>query len=308
MTSMDLRRLRLFVAVAEAGGVGRAARVLGLAQPPLTVQIRRLEEEVGTPLFHRSAAGMTPTAAGHAFLARAKDALALAEEAAAAARAAAAGRGGRLTLGFMLVLAPALLPRLMPELRRAMPEVEFDLVEMTAATREAVVLGRAASVGLCMPALDHQDAEAECLAEVPLVLALPAADPLAVLRTVPVEALRGRPLVGVPRVRRDPAASAVARAFLRRHGLAAQLRQSVETVPAALALVAAGEGPAVVPAPAAACCPAGVVIRPMEGAAETVQLAACWRRDLPALPLRRFLAVARPVIAAVVEDGWRAGP
>jgi DNA-binding transcriptional LysR family regulator len=304
---MDMRRLRLFVAVAEAEGVGRAARLLGMAQPPLTVQIRRLEQEVGVALFQRGARGMALTEAGGAFLLRAKEALALAEEAAEAARAVSAGRRGRLALGFMLVLSNALLPRLLPPLRRAMPEIELDLVEMTAGTRETLVLERSVSVGLCMPALQHAEVVAEVLATVPLVLALPARDPLARLPAIPLERLRDRVMIGVPRVRSDPAAFAAGRAFLRRHGLAAQVRQTVETVPAALALVLAGEGLAVVPSPAAIGRPPGVVIRPFAAGGESVEIAACWRRGTPAPLLERFLAVARPVFAQAVREGWRAG-
>jgi len=302
---MDLRRLRLFVAVAESGGVGRAARRLGMAQPPLTVQIRRLEQEVGTALFQRGPRGMTPTEAGEAFLLRAREALALAEEAAEAARAVAAGQRGRLVLGFMLVLSYALLPRLVPALRAALPDLELDLVEMTAATREALLLERGVSIGLCIPALQHPEVESETLARVPLLVAMPARDPLARLAEVPLERLRGRPLIGLPRVLREPDGSAVARALLRRSGLAGQLRQTVETVPAALALVRAGEGLTVVPAPASVARPAGVVVRPFADGGESVELAACWRRGTPVSLLRRFLAAARPVIAAAEREDWR---
>ncbi|WP_372623768.1 LysR family transcriptional regulator [Falsiroseomonas sp.] len=302
---MDLRRLRLFVAVAESGGVGRAARRLGMAQPPLTVQIRRLEEEVGTPLFQRGPRGMTPTEAGEAFLLRARESLSLAEEAAEAARAVAAGRRGRLSVGFMLVLSYALLPRLVPALRAALPDLELDLIEMTAATRKTLLLERGVSVGLCIPPLQHPEVEAEVLARVPLVLAMPARDPLARLSEVPVERLRGRPLIGLPRVPRERDASAVSHALLRRLGLSGQLRQTVETVPAALALVRAGEGLAVVPAPAAISRPPGVIVRPFAEGGESVELAACWRRGTPRPLLARFLAATRPVVAAAAREGWR---
>src|SRR6266850_2289373 len=89
---MDLRRLRYFVAVAEERSVGRAAVRLRMAQPPLSVQIRKLESEVGTPLFRRGARGMELTAAGRALLSRAREALALTAEGFEAARAVAAGR------------------------------------------------------------------------------------------------------------------------------------------------------------------------------------------------------------------------
>lgn len=302
---MDLRRLRLFVAVADSGGVGRAARLLGMAQPPLTVQIRRLEAEVGTPLFQRGPRGMTPTDAGEAFLLRAREALALAEEAAESARAVAAGRRGRLAVGFMLVLSYALLPRLVPALRAALPDLELDLVEMTAGTREALLIERGVSIGLCIPPLQHADVEAEVLTRVPLLLAMPARDPLARLAAVPVERLRGRPLIGLPRLPRERDAAGVSHAFLRRAGLSAQMRQTVETVTAALALVRAGEGLAVVPAPAAISRPPGVVVRPFTEGGESVELAACWRRGTPRPLLARFLAATRPVVLAAERANWR---
>jgi hypothetical protein len=116
---VDLRRLRYFVAVAEERSVGRAAERLRMAQPPLSVQIRKLESEVGASLFRRGTRGMELTEAGQALLSRASEALALAAEGAEAARAVAAGRRGRLSVGYMFVLAHAALPRLVPKLRRS---------------------------------------------------------------------------------------------------------------------------------------------------------------------------------------------
>src|SRR3954467_7932548 len=137
---MDLRRLRYFVAVAEAHSVGRAAERLGMAQPPLSVQIRKLEAEVGAALFHRGARGMELTEAGQALLSRAREALVLAAEGLEAARAIAAGRRGRLSVGYMFALANAMLPRLVPELRRSLPKVDLEFVELSASTREARLL------------------------------------------------------------------------------------------------------------------------------------------------------------------------
>src|SRR5947208_1794424 len=108
---MDLRRLRYFVAVAEARSVGRAAERLRMAQPPLSVQIRKLEAEIGAPLFRRGTRGMDLTEAGQALLARAGEALALAADGVEAARAVAAGSRGRLSVGYMFVLANAMLRR-----------------------------------------------------------------------------------------------------------------------------------------------------------------------------------------------------
>ena len=85
---MSLVQIRYFVAVAEAGNVGRAAESLHVAQPPLSRQIQALEAEIGTPLFVRTPRGMRLLPSGEAFLQRARSILHAIDEAAAAARAA----------------------------------------------------------------------------------------------------------------------------------------------------------------------------------------------------------------------------
>ncbi len=84
---MSLSQIRYFVAVAEEGNVGRAAQRLHLAQPPLSRQIRALEDEIGTPLFERTPRGMTLLPPGRAFLEHARSILAAVDRAVDAARA-----------------------------------------------------------------------------------------------------------------------------------------------------------------------------------------------------------------------------
>src|SRR2546423_1356275 len=154
---MDLKSLRYFVAVAEARSVGKAAERLHMAQPPLSVQIRNLEAQVGTPLFLRESTGMRLTDAGSALFARAREALALAHDGYEAARAVGSGRRGRLAVGYMFSLGYAVLPKLVPLLRRSLPEVELQFVEMSAAACEAQIVDHSVSVGLCMPPLQRAE-------------------------------------------------------------------------------------------------------------------------------------------------------
>ena len=97
---MELRHLRYFVAVAEEGHVTRAAERLGIQQPPLSLQIRALEREVGAPLFRRKPRGMELTAAGKAFLIDAVAILEHVDHAFTTTRRTARGEEGRIAIGF----------------------------------------------------------------------------------------------------------------------------------------------------------------------------------------------------------------
>jgi DNA-binding transcriptional LysR family regulator len=293
----EFKSLRHFVAVAEAGSVGKAALQLHMAQPPLSVHIRNLEAQVGAALFHRGPGGMRLTDAGSALYVRAREALALANEGFESARAIAGGRRGRLAIGYMFSLGYAWLPRLLPALREALANVELQFVEMSALTCEAQILSHKVTIGLCMPRPTHADLATAIVGSEPLRLAMPSHSRLSRLSAVPVARLQGLRLIGLPTFKEDADASLVA-SLLRRHQVTMQVVERVETVHAAMALVLAGEGLAIVPACAAAGAPTGVVLRPLQDAPESFDVAACWRRDLASPLLDPFVAVARTVFGS----------
>src|SRR2546430_2148632 len=116
----------------------------------------------------------------------------------------------------MFALAHAVLPKLVPELRRSLPKVELEFIELSASTREARLLDHSVTVALCMPAIRHIEIEAFTIGTQPLMLAMPAGSPLARSAAVPVKRLQGRPLISLPGPAEDPAASVVT-SLLRRH-------------------------------------------------------------------------------------------
>lgn len=295
MGSMDLKSLRFFVEVAEARSVGKAALRLHMAQPPLSVQIRKLESRLGTVLFRRESDGMHLTDAGRALYTRAKEALALAEDGFAAARAVAAGQRGHLTIGYMFALGYAVLPRLVPQLRRSLPDVELQFVEMSAATYGALLWDFKVTVGLCMPPLIREGVEAVPLGRQPMLLAMPARSRLARQRKIAVEKLNGEALISLPVTNQSGGASFVT-SLLARHSVTARTVHRVETVHSALALVLAGEGYAIVPACAAVGSPPGLVFRPLEGGESGLTVAACWRRDVENPLVPRFVAAAQEAL------------
>jgi DNA-binding transcriptional LysR family regulator len=238
---------------------------------------------------------MELTAAGRALLSRAREALALTAEGFEAARAVAAGRRGRLSVGYMFALAHAVLPRLVPELRRSLPKVDLEFIELSASTREARLLDHSVTVALCMPAIHHSEIEVSTIGKQRLMLAMPAASQLARSAAVPVKKLQGRPLISLPWPAEDPATSVVT-SLLRRHQVSMPVANRVETVHSALSLVLAGEGMAIVPACAQLGCPTGVVFRPFLDADDAIEVAVCWRRDSLNPLVRNFLKCAEKVI------------
>ncbi|MFD0352111.1 LysR family transcriptional regulator [Kitasatospora aburaviensis] len=135
MTRPELPFLQLhaFVVLAEELHFGHAAERLGIAQPPLSQQIRRLEEKVGHPLFHREPGRVTLTPAGRELLPAAQRALADVADGLAAARTVGSGRAGRLRIGFAASLALTVLPGLLRTFRQRFPDVQLDVREMTTA-------------------------------------------------------------------------------------------------------------------------------------------------------------------------------
>src|ERR1043165_1472907 len=111
---MELRQLRYFVAVAEEQSFTRAAARLNITQPPLSVQIQQLEEEVGAALLNREGRGATLTEAGRVFLEHARQALAHAQRAGAMARQAANGEIGHLSIGHNGPAELLILPKIVP--------------------------------------------------------------------------------------------------------------------------------------------------------------------------------------------------
>ena len=128
--SMELRHLRYFVVVAEELHFRRAAERLHMSQPPLSQQIRALEEEVGATLLLRNQRKVELTAAGAAFLERAREILAPVEDAARQARRVQRGEVGRLAVGFVGSAMYSFVPELLRAFREQSPDIALRLHEL----------------------------------------------------------------------------------------------------------------------------------------------------------------------------------
>jgi LysR family transcriptional regulator, benzoate and cis,cis-muconate-responsive activator of ben and cat genes len=128
---MELRHLRYFVAVAEEQNVTRAAVRLHVSQPPLSRQIRNLEDELGIALFNRYANALRLTEAGRAFLAEARIILRRAEAAVEMAKAVAGGKRGEIHVGYAPSLTVEILPRALRHFRESNPGVRVELHDLS---------------------------------------------------------------------------------------------------------------------------------------------------------------------------------
>ncbi|MFD9126174.1 LysR family transcriptional regulator [Kitasatospora sp. NPDC059571] len=291
---LALHHLHAFLVLAEELHFAHAAERLGIAQPPLSQQIRRLELKVGHPLFVRGPGRVALTAAGRELLPAAQRALAEVADGLAAARRVGDGRAGRLRVGFAASLAPTLLPGLLSAFRADHPGVELDIREMTTAPQVAALQDRAIDVGLLRePPAEPGLAVAELFAE-RFVAVLPAGHPLAAGRRVAVAALADEPFVLLPRSCGPTVHDRIV-GICRDAGFEPRVVQRAVEWPTVSALVAAGLGVSLAPEGVRRIRLRGVVHRRITPDTARSTVAAAWREGNPDPLLPRFLAAARTV-------------
>jgi DNA-binding transcriptional LysR family regulator len=191
---VELRQLRYFVAVAEDGGVNRAARRLFVAQPSLSQQIRSLERSVGVVLFERTPVGMALTDAGVTLYDRAIDLLASADAAVDAARQAA-GAPSVLRIGWSVPFGAELVEPIVSSFVVAEPQVETRLVHLDLVNFERAVATRRVDVALVALPVSDERVDADPLFSEPRVLIASAAHRLARDEATDLEAILDEPFV-----------------------------------------------------------------------------------------------------------------
>lgn len=287
---MELRHLRYALAIADELHFGRAAARLHIAQPPLSQQIKQLEDEIGVRLFDRSHRRVRLTDAGAAFMAEARRTLASAERAADAARRAARGEVGRLAIGYVSSAAYQLLPALVRAFRRRAPDVTLALEEMSSSEQSRALAARALDLGIVRrPPPVEPGLAGTVVRREPTVLALPRDHALAPRRTLRLRELAREPFVVFP-ARPRPSWADVAVDLCRRAGFEPRIVQEAIEMASALSLVAAGIGIALVPASVRAVRRPGVVFRAI-APAPISELMLVRRAEPPSELVSRFLEI-----------------
>lgn len=199
---MELRQIRQFVALCEALNFHRAAKALNMSQPPLSISIRKLEQELGVTLFDRQARGVTLTEAGLAALPHARKILRGVEAMGDAVSATVDGMGGRLSVGFVGSAVYMLLPKVVPIFRSQRPAVDLRLREATTLEIIRGVESGDLDLGvLRTPVFDVGEIALEPLFREEMILLLPPNHPLRDQETVRLEDLRDEAFIGHDRAR-----------------------------------------------------------------------------------------------------------
>ncbi|MFC6644095.1 LysR family transcriptional regulator [Granulicella cerasi] len=192
---MEIQQLKYVCAVAETGSFSRAAERCKVAQPSLSQQILKLEEELGARLFDRLGRRIQLTESGQAFLPHARSVLAQLEQARASVESQTADLRGSVTVGVIPTIAPYLMPVYATEFMRQLPEARLRIVEeMTPQLVEGL---RDLSIDVAILALPlrHKDLETFSLQTEALYVAVPQAHTLAAKKTASLKDLRGESFV-----------------------------------------------------------------------------------------------------------------
>jgi LysR family hca operon transcriptional activator len=285
---MELRHLRYFVAVVEAGNLTTAAkRRLHTSQPSLSRQIRDLEREVGAELLSRSARGVALTAAGKAFLDHARLALMQVDAAGEAARKAAHPAKKTFAIGFQTGQEMDWLPRAMAVLRDELTNIEVAVTsDYSPDLAEALARGRLDLAFLRVE--PGYDLGYHVVDREPLIVLMPSDH-----RLVAKQAIHPRELVGeifIGGSNKAAVMRAVTEDYLQRVGVDVKLDHGVDNLAMAMSLVASTRGLALMPAYAKNLLPASVVSRPLEGEAPTIEIAVGYSKSNTSPILKLFLS------------------
>ncbi|MET0519302.1 MAG: LysR family transcriptional regulator [Burkholderiaceae bacterium] len=288
---MELRHLRYFLAVADERNFTRAAARLGIGQPPLSQQIRDLEQELGARLFERTPQGANLTAAGSALLAEARALVDGAQQARQAVERAVRGQSGRLRVGFTASATfNPVVPGAIRGFRRAYAEVQLVLQEAnTMQLIEGLAQSRFDAIFLRPGVSDPEGVRLHRFADEPLKIALPASHRLAGAGRLPLSALARDPFVLFPRAVGVSLHDEILNAC-RQAGFEPQLNQEAPQIATLVNLVAAELGVALVPAAIARIALDGVRYLDIEPPVPVARLALATRLADDGVLVANFIA------------------
>jgi LysR family hca operon transcriptional activator len=293
---MELRHLRYFVAVAEAGSLTVAAeQKLHTSQPSLSRQIRELEDEVGAQLLTRRARGIELTPAGRAFLEHARVVLSQVEAGAEAARRAAHPAKPCFTMGFLTGHEWTWMPEALRILRDELPNIDVMISsQYSPRLAKALVKGDVDAAFLRrekgMPELAYR-----VLVKEPLAVILPSDHRLAALEAISPRDLVGETFVTVSDT--APVLRVIIDDYLKRSGTGIKPAHEADHLAMGISLIASTRGVGLLPAYAQNFLPSSVTSRPLKGDTPTIELVLGYKKSNQSPILKLLLSRLDELVA-----------
>ena len=273
---MELRLLNYFAILAEELHFSRAAQRLSISQPPLSVAIKQLEAEIGAQLFDRTSKGVRLTPAGAHLLPRARQLLALSQQAAQETRDVGQGVRGHLRLGFVGSALYRGVPQALAAFQAQHPQVRVDMLELNSAEQLQGLQQARLDMGLVHSVALPDGLQGQLLMEEAFVACLPEGHALAAQKTVDLAALQGERLILF--------SSEVSPTYHQRiydmcmaYGFAPEIRHEVRHWLSVLSLGSLGQGVAIVPAALQRVGMPRICFKPLRGEQPQSELLAIWR-------------------------------
>jgi DNA-binding transcriptional LysR family regulator len=295
---MEFRRLKYFVAVAEELSFSAAARRLHISQPPLSMQIKAMEDELGTALFERTSRQVKLTEAGRLFLVEARRALEYLNRAGEVVRQVTSGEGGEIRVAFTASVPMfEMFPNIIQHFRTRCPAACADLMHMSTGQQLHALTEKSIDVGFLRPSIlfcPPPDITTVQLAEERLVAVLPMSHPLAKKGLpVSVAALASEAFIQFPRGLGCGLFEHIG--FLTsRAGFAPRILQEAREGSTIIGLVAAGMGISILPETYTKTGIPGVAYLPLDTPDATSKLLLAYRTYAQSFLLLRFLESVQP--------------
>lgn len=271
-----IRHLWLFLAVAEDQNFSRAAKRLGMSQPPLTEQIQALEQSLRVQLFTRSRRGAQLTAAGAAILPAVRKFADQLERLELAVHEAVTGHAGVLTIGAITSAMIDVLPRLIERFKQDHPLITVSVREIDSA--EAIPALEAGDIDIAFARLEGslgRHLQSMPLSEDRLAVAIPKDHPLAASEAIDLKALADETLVMASRDV-SPVYFDYLVGLCKTSGFAPRIVHQVRSVSSQVAFVSCGQGVALVPTSMDKLAPENVLVRPLQPEVKVVTTAMAW--------------------------------
>jgi LysR family hca operon transcriptional activator len=298
---VELRHLRYFVAVAEAGSLTVAAEnLLHTAQPSLSRQIRDLENDVGTQLLTRSARGIELTAAGKAFLDHARLALIQVDAASEAARRAAKPNKPTFAVGFLTGQEIDWLPEVMRVLRDELSRLDVTVSSQSSSHDLGADLMRGKlDVAFLRAEMKATDLIYRVVTREPLVVILPSDHRLASREAIDPKQIAGEKLLSVSAA---PVLRAVIDDYLKGCGIDTKPALEADNLAVTMSLIASTRSVALLPAYVQHFLPWSVISRPLSGDVPTIDLVVGYNKANASPVLKLFLSRIDDLIARVSSN------